>query len=93
MRILLAAICGFVLDLILGDPETLTPIHPVVLMGRCITVLESLLRKFLPKTRRGELLGGTLLALILPVGTLLTCCLVLMLLERFAGPRGEESPR
>ena len=59
MRILLAAICGFVLDLILGDPETLTPIHPVVLMGRCITVLESLLRKFLPKTRRGELLGSS----------------------------------
>ena len=86
MRILLAAICGFVLDLILGDPETLTPIHPVVLMGRCITVLESLLRKFLPKTRRGELLGGTMLALTLPLGTLLICCLVLMLLERLWPP-------
>ena len=40
MRILLAAIVGFVLDLILGDPELLTPIHPVVLMGHCITALE-----------------------------------------------------
>ena len=86
MRILLAAICGFVLDLILGDPEMLTPIHPVVLMGRCITVLESLLRKYLPKTRRGELLGGTMLALTLPLGTLLICCLVLMLLERLWPP-------
>ena len=53
MRILLAAIVGFVLDLILGDPELLTPVHPVVLMGHCITALETLFRKLLPKSRGG----------------------------------------
>ena len=44
MRILLAALCGFALDLLIGDPECLAPIHPVVLMGRCITKLEGVLR-------------------------------------------------
>ena len=43
MRILFAALCGFVLDLLLGDPAWLTPIHPVVLMGKMITALEKLL--------------------------------------------------
>ena len=78
----MTAICGFVLDLILGDPALLTPIHPVVLMGHGITALETLLRKLLPKNRRGELLGGMLLAMLLPVGTLLICGLVLTLLNR-----------
>ena len=86
MRILLAAIVGFVLDLILGDPELLTPIHPVVLMGHSITALEILLRKLLPQSRGGELLGGMLLAMLLPVGTLLISCLVLTLLNRLWPP-------
>ena len=86
MRILLAAIVGFVLDLILGDPELLTPLHPVVLMGHCITALERRLRKLLPKSPRGERLGGTLLAMILPLGTLLICVLVLALLNRLWPP-------
>ena len=86
MRILMTAICGFVLDLILGDPARLTPIHPVVLMGHGITALETLLRKLLPKNRRGELLGGMLLAMLLPVGTLLICGLVLTLLNRLWPP-------
>ena len=86
MRILLAAICGFVLDLILGDPELLTPIHPVVLMGHCITALETWLRRLLPKSPRGERLGGILLAMILPLGTLVSCGLVLMLLNRLWPP-------
>ena len=41
MTILLAALCGFGLDLLLGDPAALTPVHPVVLMGRCISGLEA----------------------------------------------------
>ena len=86
MRILMTAACGFVLDLILGGPERLTPIHPVVLMGHGITALETLLRKLLPKNRRGELLDGMLLATLLPVGTLLICGLVLTLLNRLWPP-------
>ena len=86
MRILLAALCGFGLDLILGDPEMLTPIHPVVLMGHCITALEKLLRKHFPKNRQGELLGGLLLAITLPAGTLLICLFTLALLNRLWPP-------
>ena len=52
MRIFYAALGGFCLDLLLGDPAWMP--HPVVLMGRCITKLEDFLRKICPN----ELLGG-----------------------------------
>ena len=48
MRILLTAVCGYVLDLLLGDPPTLTRAHPVVWMGHAIRALERLLRRCLP---------------------------------------------
>ena len=68
MLIIGAALCGFALDLLLGDPAWLP--HPVVAMGRCITALETFLRPRLPKTPRGELWGGAVLAAALPLGTL-----------------------
>ena len=52
-----------------GDPAWLT--HPVVIMGKAISALERALRARLPKTPRGERLGGLTLAIVLPVGTLL----------------------
>ena len=54
MRILCAALCGFALDLLLGDPDRLTPFHPVVLMGKTISTLEKRLRALFPKTGKGE---------------------------------------
>lgn len=69
MTVLLAALCGFGLDLLFGDPILPWP-HPVVVMGRCVTVLERVLRRMFPKTERGELAAGGLLAAILPLGTL-----------------------
>ena len=69
MNILYAMLGGFALDWIFGDPAWLT--HPVVIMGRAIAALESGLRKRLPKTPRGERLGGLTMAIVLPVGTLL----------------------
>ena len=63
-----AVIGGFVLDSIFADPAWLP--HPVVLMGRCISGLEKFLRARLPKTPKGELLGGGIVAFCLPVGTL-----------------------
>ena len=45
--------------------------HPVVIMGKAITALEKFLRKRLPNTPDGERLGGRILAMALPVGTLL----------------------
>ena len=86
MRILYAALCGFILDLLLGDPAWLTPIHPVVLMGRAISVLEKRLRALLPKTDRGEEIAGALLALVMTVGTIALCKLILRLLDTLYPP-------
>lgn len=68
MLILGSAVCGFFLDLLLGDPTWMP--HPVVLMGRIISAAENFLRFRLPATSRGELLGGIILAAALPVVTL-----------------------
>ena len=65
----LAVLGGFVLDAIFGDPAWLP--HPVVLMGKCISKLEKVLRARFPKTQQGELLAGVVLAFCLPVGTFL----------------------
>ncbi|MBQ9346150.1 MAG: cobalamin biosynthesis protein CobD [Oscillibacter sp.] len=66
-----AMLCGFALDLFLGDPDWAP--HPVVFMGRCIERMETFLRAKLPRTERGELLGGAVLAAVLPLGTLAVC--------------------
>lgn len=68
MTVAAAALCGFVIDLFLGDPAWMP--HPVVFMGRCISALEKLLRRIFPKTPKGELAGGVVLAAVLPLGTL-----------------------
>ena len=68
MLIFWAVLGGFVLDALFGDPAWLP--HPVVVMGRCIAALEKRLRAALPKTPRGELLGGAIVAAVLPLGTL-----------------------
>ena len=84
MRILSAALCGFMLDLVLGDPRFLAPIHPVVIMGRCICALEKGLRSIFPKTPRFERLGGMILAVVLPAGTFLFCRTVLNVAGRLS---------
>ena len=63
-----AVLGGFALDAVFGDPAWLP--HPVVVMGRCIAALEKRLRAALTKTPRGELLGGAIVAAVLPLGTL-----------------------
>lgn len=80
MRILLAAACGFCLDLLFADPVWMP--HPVVYMGKAINALERLLRNRLPRTPRGELLGGAILAAALPVGTLILCGGICRLADR-----------
>lgn len=63
MEILIAVIIGFILDLILGDPQWLP--HPVRLIGLLITKGEKVLRKLLPKTENGEIIGGIILTVII----------------------------
>lgn len=68
MELLGVIACGFCLDLLLGDPAWMP--HPVVWMGKAIAGLEGVFRRVFPATPAGERLGGTLLALLLPLGTL-----------------------
>ena len=71
-----AVLGGFVLDAVFGDPVWLP--HPVVYMGKAISALEKGLRARLPKTPKGELWGGRILAFCLPVGTFAITSLVCM---------------
>lgn len=64
-----AILCGFLLDLLLADPEWMP--HPVVLMGKAIAALEPRLRRRFADTPQGQLLAGRVLAAVLPLGTLL----------------------
>ncbi|HEX2926133.1 MAG TPA: adenosylcobinamide-phosphate synthase CbiB [Ruminiclostridium sp.] len=65
MEILIAVAAGFILDLILGDPHWLP--HPVRLMGFVISKGESVIRRLLPRTPKGELAGGAVLAVLVTV--------------------------
>ena len=65
MEILIMVLIGFVLDLFIGDPHWLY--HPVRLIGLGISGGEKLLRRIFPKTKGGELAGGTVLAVFIPV--------------------------
>ena len=76
MCLTLAILCGFVLDLLLGDPVIPHVPHPVVVMGRVIARLEDRLRRVFPATSKGELAAGRVLAAALPLGTLAVTGLV-----------------
>lgn len=69
-----AILLGFLLDLLLADPEWMP--HPVVYMGRCITRLKRALRRRFPATPQGERAAGRVLAAVLPLGTLAVTLLV-----------------
>ena len=59
----LIALCiGFMLDLIVGDPHNFW--HPVRLIGKLINITELILRRLFPKTKKGELVAGVFLVLI-----------------------------
>ena len=76
MSLTTAIVCGFVLDLLLGDPVIPQFPHPVVVMGWFITQLEKRLRRVFPTTPEGELFAGRVLAAALPMGTMAVTGLV-----------------
>ena len=80
MLILWSAVCGFLLDILLGDPAWL--LHPVVVMGRGITWVEKHLRPRFPQTPRGEFWAGVCLAALLPTVTLAVTATVCALAAR-----------
>ena len=78
---LAALVIGFGIDLLVGDPHGFP--HPVVLIGKCISVLEQALRRICPKTPAGERAAGAILwgavvivSTAVPAGLLWLCGLV-----------------
>ena len=61
----LSVFAGFGLDCLLGDP--LSRLHPVVLMGKLISLFEKQLRPRFPQTPPGERTAGTIMALAVPL--------------------------
>ena len=77
MRIAAAVLCGFFMDLCLGDPDWMP--HPVIYMGKAISALEKFLRRKFPDTQKGLLMAGAALAAILPLGSFLMAAAVIYL--------------
>ena len=53
---LYALVIGCGIDLMVGDPHGMP--HPVVGIGKLISLLEALFRRLCPKTKNGEILAG-----------------------------------
>ncbi len=80
MEILAAVIIGFILDLIFGDPQWLP--HPIRFIGWLISKGEKVLRKLLPKNRKGEFLGGMILTILVTCISFVVPFLILSLAGR-----------
>lgn len=62
---MLALAIGFALDLIFGDPHWMP--HPIRLIGNLISIGEQKVRGIFPRTKKGEWLGGFVLAICIMV--------------------------
>lgn len=74
----LSILIGFLIDCCLGDPHRLP--HPVIFIGKLISLLEKFFRRVLPKTQRGEWVAGgliwiftTAISFLVPWGILRLC--------------------
>ncbi|MEI7883855.1 MAG: adenosylcobinamide-phosphate synthase CbiB [Clostridia bacterium] len=63
MQLTIAIVCGFILDLIIGDPQWFP--HPVRFFGWLIAGGEKLVRRIFPKSPKGEYWGGVFLVIVL----------------------------
>ncbi|MBQ1490177.1 MAG: cobalamin biosynthesis protein CobD [Eubacterium sp.] len=62
MRLVVVILLGFGLDLLFGDPARIP--HPIVGIGKLISVTEKILRRIFPKSPGGELAAGVFLTVI-----------------------------
>ena len=62
---LLSVLLGFLIDCAIGDPYWLP--HPVVLIGKLISLSEKGLRRVFPKTDRGAFQAGLIMAILVPI--------------------------
>lgn len=73
---LMAIFAGFLIDCLLGDPVWFIP-HPIILIGKLISRSERKLRKIFPKTDRGELFAGGVMAVLVPlVSVIVSFCIL-----------------
>jgi len=64
----LSILMGFLLDLIFADPARIP--HPVVIIGKGISILEKHLPRIFPKTSAGQRAAGTVMAILIPLTAL-----------------------
>lgn len=76
---------AFILDLVLGDPRWFP--HPVVFIGRLISTLEYVLRRFI-KSKGWELLAGGILAIVVPVSAFLVTYWLIVITSSFSQAAG-----
>ena len=79
MSIAFSILIGFLLDCIFGDPRRLP--HPICLIGNFINLMEKVLRRAFPKSERGELAGGAVLAAAVPAAAFGVSFIILILCE------------
>jgi adenosylcobinamide-phosphate synthase len=80
MYLVTAIICGYLLDLLLGDPQGWP--HPVIYIGRLISFLEKKVRGFYPEGQPQQLLqGGVFLVVVVCAASFLVPWLLLRLTD------------
>lgn len=79
MSIAFSIFTGFLLDSIFGDPRRLP--HPICLIGNFISIMEKVLRRAFPKSEKGELAGGAVLAAAVPAAAFGVSFMILRLCE------------
>ena len=74
---LVALVMGYILDLIFGDPYWMP--HPVRFIGNLISILEKVIRRFMPKIKRGEYIGGIILTvMVVSISMVIPLVIILM---------------
>lgn len=73
---LYACIIGFMLDLLMGDPEWMF-FHPIRLIGKMIMWGEKMLRRFCGKSERGQMFAGMILVIMVSLTSSLIPLLIL----------------
>lgn len=74
---LVALVMGYILDLIFGDPYWMP--HPVRFIGNLISILEKVIKRFMPKTKRGEYIGGIILTvMVVSISMVIPLVIILM---------------
>ena len=81
-EITLCILIGFLIDLVLGDPYSIP--HPVVLIGKVITLCEKTAIKLFPKTDRGMFFGGISICVVVMVLSMAVPAVILYFFGRIS---------